>query len=120
MPQQIKTVEELLDMLEPKSVFLCVEVEPELKLSLAEQVDRVVLPVERIRAGLDTVEVKNATVWRMATKPANAEVIPIYGFVDPNKGWCDAFKSEVTLIYLLNNKYQVVRAGEVLPYTLLD
>lgn len=120
MPQQIKTVEELLDLLEPKTVFLCSEVDPDLKLSFAEQVDRIALPVERIRGYLDKVEVKNATVWRMATKPGDAEIIPIYGFVDPNKGWGDAFKSEVTLIYLLNNKYQVVRAGDVLPYTLLD
>ncbi|UQT02683.1 hypothetical protein YUBABA_01490 [Serratia phage vB_SmaM-Yubaba] len=123
---EIKTLEELIEVTSPKTVFIAVEKEDhpigdeEDAEGKADHAVRAVSITERVLAQLDKCEVINRAVIKVTPKEGDAVVTNQYAFVDVKQNWTKALTSDIAFVYRLDGKIEIIRGGDVKPYTLLD
>lgn len=123
---EIKTLEELIEVTSPKTVFIAVEKEDhpigdeEDAEGKADHAVRAVSITERVLAQLDKCEVVNRAVIKVIPKEGDAVVTNQYAFVDVKQNWTKALTSDIAFVYRLDGKIEIIRGGDVKPYTLLD
>lgn len=124
--KEIKTLEELIEVVTPRSIFVAIEMEKhpigdeENAEGKADHAVRAMSIVERIRSAIDKGDIINGAVVRLEADEGNAEITPRYAFTDPKQSWTKAITSDIAFIYRLDGKIELVRGGDVKPYTLLD
>lgn len=123
---EIKTLEELIEVTSPKTVFIAVEKEDH---PIGDEADvegkadhavRAISITERVLAQLDKCEVVNRAVIKVTPKEGDAVVTNQYAFVDVKQNWTKALTSDIAFVYRLDGKIEIIRGGDVKPYTLLD
>lgn len=123
---EIKTLEELIEVTSPKTFFIAVEKEDhpigdeEDAEGKADHAVRAVSITERVLAQLDKCEVINRAVIKVTPKEGDAVVTNQYAFVDVKQNWTKALTSDIAFVYRLDGKIEIIRGGDVKPYTLLD
>lgn len=126
--KKFKTLEEILEVVEPKNVFAVVEVEQgfESKNNLEHAV-RVIGIVERVKAAVEGVTVRNSTAYLQPTPKGHAKIMNRYVFVDPNGGALkDIALSDITIIYRLDGRCEIShlpsseKAEFILLHTVVD
>lgn len=86
----------------------------------ADHAVRAVSITERVLAQLDKCEVINRAVIKVTPKEGDAVVTNQYAFVDVKQNWTKALTSDIAFVYRLDGKIEIIRGGDVKPYTLLD
>lgn len=129
MSQLAKSLEEVLDIMEPKSISLLFEVEPGFTYDDKERnmknVDLIDFMLGRLERGLDnpTIPIEVYLVSRVEPKEGDAQLIPTYLFVDPKTHWGKVRNADLVIIKRIDEKHVIVKVPEgidILPYTVLE
>lgn len=127
----IPTLEELLVKVEPKNVFIIVEAEQPVEagdediivgaedlMGIAQRSKDI---TERVWATLKKVKTRTAVAYKTPVPEGHASIIPTYTFIGKQAALHDIGLSDVSFVYRLDGKIQIVRSNEedVLPYTIL-
>lgn len=124
---EIKTLEELIEVTSPKTVFIAVEKEDhpigdeEDAEGKADHAVRAISITERVLAQLDKCEIINRAVIKVSPKEGDVVVTDQYAFIEAtNANRTKALTSDIAFVYRLDGKIEIIRGGDVKPYTLLD
>lgn len=134
--KKFKTLEEVLAVIEPKNVFVVVEVTQEeykkegddllfKSVDLVAHATRCMEIVERVKAAVEGVTVRNATAYLQPTPPGHAKIMNHYVFLS-NNVLHDIKLSDVTFVYRLDDRCEITnfpsseKAEALLPHHVVD
>ncbi|AEV89728.1 hypothetical protein OBP_291 [Pseudomonas phage OBP] len=126
---KITTLEELIDIAEPKSICLLLEVEHGFTYGDADRDCKNVQRIEHMLNRIESVgtkgdlEIMTFLVSRRPIPEGHAQIIPVYVFIDPKDDWSKTKSSDLTIIKRIDNKVEVAGISEEFEIplrTLLD
>lgn len=129
--KEVSTLSELLDVVEPKSISVLLEVEKghtfgdSKKDGLnVDKFDKVLWEIEAHTSPNDKIpEMETYLIFHRGIPEDQCQLIPVYAFLDPKVDWTKIRKTDLAIILRLDWKLEVihVREGfEIKTNTLLD
>lgn len=115
--KKFETLEQVLEYMKPKSVFIVVEVnQKDFKaeqgsiytkpINLLEHATRSIDITERVRAVDDKATVRNGTAYLQPTPEGQAKLMNQYAFISPG-ALHDITLSELTFVYRLDGRCEI-------------
>lgn len=126
--QEVKTLEDLLSLVKPKTIHFLLEVTKDHTFDdvneACRNVDRLDSILNRIETHLDyEPDITTALVFEHGIPKDQCQVIPTYSFITPKINWATIRKSDLSFIRRLDNKLEIVNVAdkfEITPFTLID
>lgn len=122
---KFETLEEVLECVKPKNVFIVVEVEQDYKhKNNLDHAVRAIGIVERIRSFDEKIIVSNGTAFLQPTPKGHAKLFNHYVFISLD-ALQDIKLSDLAFVYRLDGKCEIIQAKTdddkitILPYTLV-
>ncbi|QBZ70790.1 hypothetical protein pETSU_209 [Edwardsiella phage pEt-SU] len=134
--KEFKTLEEVLAVVEPKNVFVIIEIsQDDVKVEndnlffkpvdLLDHATRCMEITERIKAAVDKVTVRNASAYLQPTPEGHAKLMNRYIFISEG-ALHDIKLSDLTLVYRLDGRCEIThfpsseKAEALLPHHVVD
>lgn len=121
--EEITTLEELIDTLKPKSIFIAYECHgpedlPAARPCLAEEMAKILLRCKAAASKKTVVHME--TVYRVVIESTYFKSEWKYAFVNSKAKWAECIKSDLAFVYTVDGEWKVIKAEGYEPYRFLD